>query len=112
LSLELRPEVEKLIRERARAEGVSVDELPSGAFTGEQAYRSATPSNRVREITSDWQAHDRDSLHLIKSNLANRVPDHSLFAAWREQDFAMSEQEKLEEDRLWSELEPALVNGI
>lgn len=103
MSLELNPEVERMVRERAAADGVSVDDLLMYAFAGGGEAKSA--EERVRALLAQWQARD-----CVQTVPLTRDPDgatfnETLFERWRELDTAMTEAEREAEDQLWEDVE-------
>jgi hypothetical protein len=91
LSLELDTEVERLVRQRAEAAGLSVNELLARTF-------SPTPEQRVRALLAQWQAADRTAGPVIDATA------DELVERWRAEDAAMTEEEREAEDRLWVEV--------
>lgn len=106
MSLEVRPETEQLIR-RAESNGVSVDDLLLRTFAPGQPE---DPRQRVQALLRKWQVED------VPRGVPTQDPNHAaetpaLFARWREEDAAMTDEEREAEDRLWAELEPILLAG-
>src|SRR4051812_19739044 len=102
MSLDLKPEVERIVRERADAAGVSVDDLLSRTFAVGGGAGDAT--QRVQELLAQWQAEDRTP------EAPHDGPDgapagHLPFARWRELDATMTEAEREAEDRLWEDVQ-------
>ena len=102
MSLHVRPEVEKVVRERAAAEGVSVDDLLARTFV---AGRDAgNPETRVRALLAQWQTEDSMGSRLPPHETDRELSGAAQFAQWRELDAAMTDAEREAEDRLWDEV--------
>jgi hypothetical protein len=114
MSLQISPKVENMVRERAAAEGVSVEELLTRTFAPKQndvPQNDAPirdPKAHVQALLAQWQAQDNTpSLPPIQT-LPGETPTQALFRQWEEEAAAMTEEEKEAEDRLWAELEQGL----
>jgi hypothetical protein len=105
MSLDVRPEVERMVRERAARQGVSVDDLLAQAFAGHPAPEA--PEQRVRRLLTEWQASDA-VITAVLSYANGHTPRASLLARWRESDTEMTDEEREAEDRLWE----AVVQSI
>jgi hypothetical protein len=106
MSLDLRPEVERIVRERAAAEGVSVDDLLARTFAA--ASNAGEAERRVRALLAQWQAEDRTPAAPSPHAPGSAPPGEALFARWRELDAAMTDEEREAEDRLWEEVQRGL----
>jgi hypothetical protein len=103
MSLDLSPEVEKAVRERAAAEGVSVDDLLGRTFAARG--RASNPVRRVRALLADWRAADRTE---VLPGSTGAETGEALFARWRELDAAMTADELEAEDNLWEDVRRGL----
>lgn len=105
MSLDLRPEVERMVREQAAAEGMSVDDLLARTYTGQSS--GATPENKVRALLSEWQRQD-GSTKLASDDPGSEISSEALFARWHEQDQVMTDKERIAEDQLWEAVEQGM----
>ncbi len=107
MSLELSPEVEKVVRERAAQEGVSVDDLLARTFLvlQEKALSIGDPKERVRALLTKWQTEDNTPLMPPISTRNGETPTQALFRKWEEEDTKMTEEERQAEDRLWDDIQ-------
>jgi hypothetical protein len=108
LSLELRPEVESLVRRRARAEGISVDDLLSRVFAEFRRTSDGNSLDRVRALLAQWQAEDTEQQRITMPHPLEQTPAKRLFKFWKDQDAKMSDSDRGAEDDLWSDIESSL----
>lgn len=103
MSLELAPEVEKIVRERAAAEGLSVNDLLVRTFGADKGWNDA--EMRVRALLAQWQTRDTLHVHPPLQAPAEVADGDTLFRRWRELDAVMTEEEREAEDRLWQDIQ-------
>lgn len=110
MSLEISPEVESVVRERAAAEGVSVEELLMHTFATERSVIQATsdPKERVRALLSKWQAEDNTPTLPPIPTQNGETPTQALFRKWDEEDARLSDAERKEETVFWAEFQESL----
>jgi|SRR5579871_433012 len=58
MTLDVSPEIEIMIRQRAAAEGVSINDLLARTFAPDKESPAGDPIERVRQLLSRWQAED------------------------------------------------------
>lgn len=114
MSLELSPEIENAVRERAQAEGVSVNDLLARTFT---PVPQSTPPNlppvrdpkaHVDALLAKWQAEDKTPLRSAPPTLPGETETQALFRKWAEEDAHMTDAERDAEARLWQDIEQGL----
>ncbi len=109
MSLDLSPEIEKMIRERAAAEGVSVNDLLARAFAPDKIQTPPTdPTEQVLAMLAQWQAQDHTPLRTPIPTRPGETPTQALFRKWAEEDAHMTDDDREAEDRLWEDLEQSL----
>ena len=114
MSLQISPDVENMVRERANAEGVSVEELLTRTFSLKQndAPQNNTPIRdpkaHVQALLAQWQAQDNTPLVPPVATRPGETPTQALFRQWDEEAAHMTDAEKEAEDRLWTEIEQGL----
>lgn len=108
MSLELSLEIENVVRERAAAEGVSVNELLARAFAPNKAQTAGDPKARVQALLTRWQAEDNTLLMPPPSPHPGETPTQTLFRQWAEEDADRTDAQKKAEQRLWEEIEQGL----
>ena len=110
MSLDLSAEIENVVRERAAAEGVSVNDLLARTFIHNKAQTSlpTDPKEHVQTLLAQWQAEDNTFLRHPLLTRPGETPTQTFFRKWREEDFKMTDEEREAEDRLWEDLELGL----
>jgi|SRR5579872_81148 len=110
MSIELSPEVEHAVRERAAAEGVSINDLLARTFVPEKRDERTTqdPRERVRALLAELQARDNTPRLPPIPTREGETPTQALFRKWQEEDANMTEEEIEAEERLWQEIEQGL----
>ena len=110
MSLEISPEIENVVRERAAIEGVSVNELLARAFAPNKIedYQISEPRAHLQNLLARWQAEDNTPLVPPPPTRPGETPTQALFRQWREEEAHMTDPEKEAEDRLWAEIEQSL----
>lgn len=116
LTIELSPEEEARLREAARRQGLDAaalarklvtERLPvTDVSTG--SAKELSPQERVRALLAQWQDQDNVPVPAAPEPLPGETPTQALFRKWDAEDAAMTDEERAAEDRLWSEVEPAL----
>jgi hypothetical protein len=103
MSLELSPEIEQVVRERATAEGVSVNDLLARTFAPEMA--DVRPPNdpiaHVRALLAGWQASDHTPSLPQAPPRSGETPTEALFRMWEEEDAHLTDKEVESEEQLW-----------
>ncbi len=114
MSSELSPEIENVVRERAAAEGVSVNDLLAQTFAPMQ-HNTPLPSPPVHDpkahvaaLLARWQTADNTPLRPAPPTLPGETPTQALFRKWAEEDANMTKEEQEAETRLWQEIEQGL----
>ena len=105
MSLNLRPEVETVIRERARSLGVSVDDLLARTFAPEKTDTGTVsdPKGHVRALLAKWQTEDQTPILPPISTLPGETSTQALFRKWDEAEAQLTKEERDAEDRLWKD---------
>jgi len=106
VALQLDPEVERIVRERASMEGISVRDLLMRTFAA--GGEREDPEARVRTLLAQWQAQDGMQTGLPLGGPETRSANEALLARWREADAGMTEEEREAEDDLWADVERGL----
>ena len=86
MSLDLSPEVENVVRERAEALGVSVNDLLARTFAPEktEAKLVSDPQAHVRALLARWQAEDNTLTLPPVPTRPGETPTQALFKKWEE----------------------------
>src|SRR5437879_6466677 len=110
MSLDISPELESAVRERAAAEGVSVNDLLARTFGRDlqETTPRHDPKAHVQSLLDKWQAADNTPVMAPNPSLPGETPTQALFRKWREEDAHMTDKQKDEEDKLWEDIEKAL----
>lgn len=109
MSLDVRPEIENMVRQRAAAEGVSIDDLLARTFApGKKLQPAGDPVEHVRQLLVRWQSEDRTPIMPPVPLRNGETPTQALFRSWKEEDARMTEEEKEAEDLLWEDIEKGL----
>src|SRR5438105_2966105 len=105
MSLDLSPETETAVRERAATEGVTVNDLLARTFSviEQNGQSSADPRDRARTLLRKWRAEDE-----IPPITANRIQTgptsaEALFKRWEEEDAKLTDDEVKTEESLWED---------
>lgn len=102
MSLELAPEVERAVAERAAAEGISINELLSRYFRPAPP-RPQTSVERVKSLLTQWQHMDNTPVARPLPNDGSMTPSEALFQQWDHEDDSLSEAERQTQEDLWEE---------
>ena len=107
MSLDLSPEIEFAVRERAAAEGVSVNDLLARTFVLENTFTSAVanPKEHVRALLAHWRARDNTPTLPYYTAIDGETPTQRLFRKWEEEDANMNEDEQEQEAKFWEEFQ-------
>jgi hypothetical protein len=114
MSLDISRETEDIILERAREEGISVNDLLAHAFAPEKHTTSESlptdPVARVRSILAQLQAADNTPRMPPIQTLPGETPTRALFREWEAEAANMTDEEREAEDRLWADVEKSIVD--
>ena len=108
MSLDVSPEIENMVRQRAAAEGVSINDLLARTFAPEKEPPVSEPIERVQQLLARWQAEDHTPIVPPMPTQSRETPTQALFRKWEEEDAHMTEEEKEAEDRLWEDIEKGI----
>jgi len=110
MSLELSPEIENIIRERAAAAGISVNDLLARTFGQEKLQTPfvSHPKEHVRALIAQWKAQDNTPIVSPVPVQNGETPTQALFRKWEEEDANMSEEEQAKDEKLWEEVQLSL----
>lgn len=110
MSLDLSPEIENVVRERAAAAGVSVNDLLARTFIQEkeQTRPVIDPKEHVRALLAHWQAQDNSPILPPIPIQSGETPTQALFRKWENEDADMTEEEQEREERLWEEIQQSI----
>jgi len=105
MSLDLSPEIEKRVRERAEAEGVSVNYLMARIFAPEMTQKSppTDPKAHVRALLAQWQAQDNTPILPPIPIRNGKTPTQALFRKWEEEEAQLTEEEQEQQEKFWEE---------
>lgn len=110
MSLDVSPEIEIVVRERAAAAGVSVNDLLARTFGQEkpQAPSPTDPKEHVRVLLAQWQAQDNTPIlpPILPQN--GETPTQALFRKWEEEDANRTEEEQEQDDKLWEDVQHSI----
>ncbi len=111
MSLELSPEVETVVQERAREEGISVSDLLARVFllSTPSPKNLSSPKARVVALLKQWREEDNTPTVAPVLTQPGETPTQALFRHWREEDAQMTDEERDAEAHLWKDLETALL---
>jgi hypothetical protein len=110
MSLELSPEVENAVRERAEAEGLSVNDLLAHTFAPVMLPLPTNPKERVRVLLAKWRAEDNTPTPSPIPTRNGETPTQALFRKWEEEDALMTEEEREQETQFWEEFQESINN--
>ena len=110
MSLDISSEIENVIRERAQAAGLSVNDLLARAFTSEvMATRPSTdPKEHVRALLTRWRAQDNTPVLPPIPTQNGETPTQALFRNWEEEDANMTEEEQEREAMYWEQFQQSI----
>jgi hypothetical protein len=110
MSLDLSPEIENVVRERAAAAGVSVNDLLARTFVQEkvQTRPLIDPKEHVRALLAQWQTQDNTPILPPIPIHYGETPTQALFRKWEDEDADMSKEEQEREERLWEEVQQSI----
>ena len=110
MAIEVSPEIETVVRERAAAEGVSVNELLARIFaTKKMIVRpSLDPKGHVRSLLAQWQAQDKTPAIPPISTQSGETPTQALFRKWEEEDANMKADEQEQDKKFWEEFQQSI----
>lgn len=107
MSIDLTREVESWVRQRAAAEGVSVNDLLARTFAPEkqEAQSISDPKAHVQALRAKWQTDDQTPELPPVPMRQGETPTEALFRTWEEEDASLTDEERQAEDRLWEEFQ-------
>jgi hypothetical protein len=110
MSLDIRPEIENVVRERARTEGVSVDDLLERTFASKIPVipPPSDPKARVHALLTQWQAADNTPRLPPIPTRPGETPTQALFRKWDEEAANMTDEECEQEAKFWEEFKQSI----
>ena len=110
MSLDLSPEVETVVRDRAQALGVSVNDLLARTFAPEKTEAKTVndPEAHIQALLARWQTEDNTPILPPIPTLPGETPTQALFRKWAEEDARMTDEEREAEDQLWEDIDKGL----
>lgn len=110
MAIDVSPEIETAVRERAAAEGVSVNDLLARSFAMEkiQDRPSLNVQEHVRSLLAQWQAQDKIPAIPLIATQDGETPTQALFRTWEEEDAHLTEDEVEQEKQLWEEFKQSI----
>jgi len=110
MSLDLSPEIEYVVRERARADGVSVDELLARTYLHKSDTSEVIndPKARVLAKLAKWQADDHTPHVTPIVTLPGETQTEALFRKWEVEDSNMTDAEIRAEEEFWRDFQDSI----
>ncbi len=110
MSLETSLENENVVRERAEAEGLSVNELLAHALASDESAKivKSDPAASVKVLLVRWQAEEHTPVVPPVPTLPGETPTQALFRQWREEEAHRTDKEVEAEDCMWANIEQGL----
>jgi hypothetical protein len=105
MSLDLNPEVESQVLERARAAGTTASEYIARLLRSDAPAPSPSdPIARVRELRQQ----DDTPTALPPPNDGTMTPSEALFRQWEREDAALTDEERQAEEALWQQFQQGI----
>jgi hypothetical protein len=113
MSLDLSPEVENIVRERAKAEGASVDELLARTYLhkDETAQAIIDPKARVLAKLAKWQTDEKTPQVPPIEVLPGESQMDALFRKWQMEDANMTDTEVRADEAFWQDFQSSIDAG-
>ena len=110
MSLDLTPEIEDVVRERAAAEGVSVNDLLARTFAMNRSPLppATDPREHVRAVLAEWRTTDNTPFSPPIPKRNGETTSEALFRKWEEEDANTTDRERDEEAEFWRVFQQAI----
>ncbi len=107
MPLQLSPELETIVLERAVEEGVSVENLLARIFVSKdsQAQSAINPQERVKSLLTRLSIEDGAVSQYQENCRYGGSSAKALFQKWEEEESQLTEEEREAEDRLWADFQ-------
>ena len=105
MALELNPEVERQVVERARAAGTTTNDYVAGLLQAASSNLEIDPVTRVRDLLRQWQQHDHTPTAAPAPNDGTLTPSEALFRQWEQEDAKLSDEERHAEEERWQQFQ-------
>jgi hypothetical protein len=100
MPLNLDPEMERQVLERAQDAGMNANDYIAGMLRATAPDRAPDPVARVRSLLSQWQRQDATPVAPPGPNDGTLTPSEALFRRWEQEDAGLSEDaRRAEEDQ-------------
>ena len=108
MALELSPEVERQVLERARAAGITADDYLARLLQAADPVAPPDPVAQVRSLLHQWQQLDHTPTAAPAPNDGTLSPSEALFRQWEREDAAMSDEARQAEEECWQQFQQGI----
>jgi hypothetical protein len=105
MSLDLHPDVERLVMARAQAAGMSPSDYLARLLAAGISTAAPTPAERVHALLQEWQQADGTPTAMPAPNEGTLTPSEALFRQWEQEDAGLSEDERRAEAEAWQQFQ-------
>jgi hypothetical protein len=105
VSLELNPEVERQVLERARAAGTTASDYIAQLLQAYTTIASPNPIARVHGLLNQWQFQDRSPTSAPAPNDGTFTASEALFRQWEREDANLTDEERQAEEKRWQQFQ-------
>ncbi len=108
MSLELNPDVERQVVERARAAGTTVSDYIARLLQAAAPVAALDPAARVRSLLYQWQQQDHTPTAAPAPNDGTLTPSEALFRQWEQEDATLTDEERQVEEERWQQFQQGI----
>jgi len=108
MSLELNPEVERQVLERAQAAGTTASDYVAGLLQAGAPIAAPDPAARMRGLLHQWQQDDCTPTAAPAPNDGTQTPSEALFRQWEREDATLTDEERQAEEVRWQQFQQGI----
>ena len=108
MSLEIHPEVERQVLERAEVAGISASDYIARLLRGTVPSIVPAPAARVRDLLREWQHYDHTPTAAPAPDDGTHTPSEALFRQWEREDAALTDAERRVEEAQWHQFQQGI----
>ena len=105
MSLEIHPEVERQVLERAKVAGISASDYIATLLRGTAPSIVPAAAARVRDLLREWQQDDHTPIAAPAPDDGTRTPSEALFRQWEREDAALTDEERRVGEAQWHQFQ-------
>ncbi len=107
MSLELNPDVERQVLERAQAAGTTASDYIARLLQAAAPIASPDPAARVRGLLKEWQ-HDHTPTAAPAPHDGTLTPSEALSRQWEQEDANLTDEVRQAEEERWQQFQQGI----